>query len=49
MDKKASVLTRQVIGFSIVIVGGILGSFFHYVGAGGIIIAVGLAIASGLK
>jgi len=48
-NKKTAVLTRQLIGFIIVIFGGGIATLTPYTGAGGIIIAIGLAIASGLK
>lgn len=49
MNKKANILTRQIIGFSVALGGVLLATFTQYVGAGGVIIAIGIAIASGLK
>ena len=49
MNKKSTVLTRQVIGFGIALGGVVLATFTQYIGAGGIIIAIGVAIAAGLK
>lgn len=47
--KKAQILARQIIGFIVAIGGVALATFTQYIGAGGIIIAIGIAIASGLK
>ena len=46
--KKAEVLIRQILGFAIAVGGVGLATFTSYMGAGGIIIAIGIAIASGL-
>ena len=49
MNKKGNVLTKQVVGFIVMLFGAGITAFTSYKGAGGIIIAIGIAIASGLK
>lgn len=47
--KKGKIAERSIIGFLIMTVGAGLISFTPYKGAGGIIIAIGIAIATGLR